>query len=118
MSPSRYGINKRKTDSQMTLEKMTWAGLASDQRTFNAETILQDMLKDPVKVLHLFQCFQEAQDNELCEVLSKSFDSGEININNNRLLPHQVVSLGFFLSRSNRKWKELNVDMCHLEITA
>ena len=77
-------------------------------------TISEDILKDPVKVLYLFQCFQEAQDNVLCEVLSQSFDAGVINISEHRLLPHQVVSLGFFLSRSHRKWKELNLYDCHI----
>ena len=91
--------------------KMTSHGSTFDQRI---STISQDVLEDPLKVLYLFQCFQEAQDNELCEVLSKSFDSGEIDISNNRLLPHQVVSLGFFLSRSHRKWKELNLYACYI----
>ena len=91
--------------------KMTSHGSTFDQRI---STISQDVLKDPVKVLYLFQCFQEAQDNELCEVLSKSFDSGKIDMNFNRLLPHQVVSLGFFLSRSHRKWKELNLRECYI----
>ena len=104
-------------DSQMTSEKMTGSsqqGSISGQRISNTGTISQDVLKDPVKVLYLFQCFQEAQDNELCEVLSKSFDSGKIDISGNRLLPHQVVSLGFFLSRSHRNWKELNMQRCHI----
>ena len=87
---------------------------SSDQRIFNTETISQDILKDPVKVFYLFQCFQEAQDNVLCEILSKSFDDGVININGHSLLPHEVVSLGFFLSRSYRKWKELNLHKCHI----
>ena len=91
--------------------KMTSHGSTFDQRI---STISQDVLEDPLKVLYLFQCFQEAQDNELCEVLSKSFDSGEIDISNNRLLPHQVVSLGFFLSRSHRKWKELTLYACYI----
>ena len=89
-------------------------GLISDQRISNTNTISQDVLKDPVKVLYLFQCFQEAQDNEPCEVLSKSFDRGEVNISGNRLLPHQMVSLGFFLSRSCRKWKELQLLDCYI----
>ena len=67
-----------------------------------------------MKVLYLFQCFQEAQDNELCENLSRSFDSDVIDISDHRLLPHQVVSLGFFLSRSHRKWNELNLSECHI----
>ena len=50
----------------------------------------------------------------MCEVLSKSFGDGVIDIINHSLLPHQVVSLGFFLSRSHRKWKELNLCMCYI----
>ena len=87
-------------------------GLSTDQRISNTETISQDILKDQVKVLYLFQCFQEAQDNVLCEVLSKSFGDGVIDISHHRLLPHQMVSLGFFLSRSHRKWKKLNLYGC------
>ena len=87
---------------------------SSDQRISNTGTISQDILKDPLKVLYLFQCFQEAQDNVLCEVLSKSFDDGVINIDGHSLLPHQMVSLGFFLSRSYRNWKQLNLRDCHI----
>ena len=104
-------------DSPVTSEKITGPsqqGSSSDQRISNTETISQDVLKDPVKVLYLFQCFQEAQDNELCEILSRSFDSGVIDISENRLLPHQVVSLGFFLSRLHRKWNELNLNKCYI----
>ena len=104
-------------DSQVTSEKMSGPsqqGSSSDQRIFNTVTISQDVLKDPVKVLYLFQCFQEAQDNELCEILSRSFDSDLVDISEQTLLPHQVVSLGFFLSRSHRKWNELILSECHI----
>ena len=104
-------------DSQVTSEKMTGPsqqGLNCDQRISNTGTISQGILKDSVKVLYLFQCFQEAQDNVLCKVLSKSFDAGIINISKHRLLPHQVASLGFFLSRSHRKWKKLNLLECYI----
>ena len=104
-------------DSPVTSEKMTGPsqqGSSSDQRISNTINISQDVLKDPVKVLYLFQCFQEAQNNELCEILSKSFDSGVIDISENRLLPHQVVSLGFFLSRSHIKWNKLNLRECYI----
>ena len=104
-------------DSPVNSEKITGPseqGSSSDQRISNTVTISQDVLKDPVKILYLFQCFQEAQDNELCEILSRAFDSGVIDINNHRLLPHQVVSLGFFLSKSYRKWNKLNLNNCHI----
>ena len=103
-------------DSQVTSEKMagpSQQGSNYDQRISNTGTISQDILKDSVKVLYLFQCFREAQDNVLCEVLSKSFDD-EIGINHHSFLPHQVVSLGFFLSRSHRKWKVLSLQWCHI----
>ena len=111
------GITNGKCKTLRHYLKMTdpsQQGLTFDQRISNTRTISQDVLKEPVKVLYLFQCFQEAQDDELCEVLSKSFDSGEIDISSNRLLPHQVVSLGFFLSRSHRKWKKLNLRECYI----
>ena len=84
----------------------------SDQQISNTGIISQDILKDLGKVLYLFQCFQEAQDDILCEVLSQLFDNSLINIRNHRLLPHELVALGFFLSRSHRKWKELNLENC------
>ena len=37
-----------------------------------------------------------------------------IDISYHSLLPHQVVSLGLFLSRSHRKWEELNLGSCHI----
>ena len=104
-------------DSPVTSEKMTGPsqqGSSSDQRISNTGAISQDVLKDPVKVVYLFQCFQEAQDNELCEILSRSFDSSVIDISKHRLLPHQVVSLGFFLSRSHKNWNELKLRSCHI----
>jgi len=98
--------------TQVTTGKMTAPFQQGFQETSNTLTISQDILKDPVKVLYLFQCFQEAQDDKLSDILSKSFDSGKINLSTNSLLLHQVVSLGFFLSRSHRKWKELNLECC------
>ena len=86
-----------------------------DQRMSTTEIISQYVLKDRSNVLYLFQCFQEAQDTALCKDLSKSFDSGVIDISDHSLLPHQVVSLGYFLSKSDRKkFKELNLSKCRI----
>ena len=90
-------------------------GCACNQRMSTTEIISQHVLKDRSNVLYLFQCFQEAQDIALCEVLSKSFDSGVIDISEHRLLPYQVVSLGYFLSKSDhKKLKELNLSKCYI----
>ena len=105
---------QQQQQQQQKISSPSQQGSSSDQRISNTGTISWDVLKDPVKVLYLFQCFQEAQDNKLCENLSRSFDSGVICINDHMLLPHQVVSLGFFLSRSHRKWNVLNLSKCHI----
>ena len=50
-------------DSPVKMIGPSQQGSSSDQRISNTVTISQDVLKDPLKVLYLFQCFQEAQDN-------------------------------------------------------
>ena len=87
-----------------------------DQRKSTTKMISLNILKEQSNVLYLFQCFQEAQDVELCKVLSKSFDNGVIDISAHRLLLYQVVSLGYFLSTANHhKLKELNISHCYIE---
>ncbi|XP_065917638.1 protein NLRC3-like [Dysidea avara] len=84
----------------------------TDQELNNTQTISQIILADPVKVLYLFQCFQEAQNDSMCEILSKSYwNSNNLNVS---LLPHQVVSLGFFLSKSTKTMTHLNMSNCHI----
>ena len=79
-----------------------------------------DILLDHAKILYLFQCFQEAQDNQLCKALHKTFREGCvfregcIILENQVLHPHQVASLGLFLSKSKLHWKKLNLANCHL----
>ena len=74
----------------------------------------QDILLDHAKILFLFQCFREAQNNQLCKALHKNFREGCINLENQVLYPHHVVSLGLFLSQSRHKWKTLNLAKCCL----
>ena len=81
----------------------------------NTESISQHIMNNKVSILFLFQCFQEAQDIVMCKALSKSFDNGMIDARRNSLLPHHVVSLGYFLSKSHhRTWKQLNLSGCHI----
>ena len=55
--------------SDQTTKSCFKTATTSDQGISCTETISQDILKDPVKVIYLFQCFQEAQDKMLCEAL-------------------------------------------------
>lgn len=59
----------------------------------------QGIVNNPVYLIYLFQCFNEAQDEELCEDLVGYLAGSLVNLNNLKLLPYQVASLGFFLSK-------------------
>ena len=85
----------------------------------SAVTISQDIMKDTRKVLYLFQCFQEAQDDTMCDILSKSVDNNQtgrsvINFMHQYLIPVEVTSLGFFLSRTHKKLDKLNLRNCYI----
>jgi len=110
-TPSTTPVMSHWFDYSLPSSSLTSSSASSSS---NASLCVQRHTADLVKVLYLFQCFQEAQDDNLCDILSKSFDSGRIDLNEHKLLPHQVISLGFFLSRSHRKWKELSLAFCHI----
>ena len=90
-------------------------GSPSNQENSNTLTVAMQILEDPLKLVCLFQCFQEAQDNIICKILSKALlDNKKISFHGNRLLPHEVVSLGCFLVKSCRKWNEVDLWECHI----
>jgi len=71
----------------------------------------------------MFQCFHEAQEESLCEALVKSmisFRKGieegiSLSLDYQTLFPHQVMSLGLFLSKTaNMKWKKLCLHNCQI----
>ena len=85
----------------------------------SALKISQDIMTDKRKVLYLFQCFQEAQDDTMCDILSKSVDdkqtgSSVIKLFGTSLIPLEVTSLGFFLSKSHKNLNKLNLTDCHI----
>ena len=68
----------------------------------------------PLLALYLYQCFREAGDEKLSEVVADSFD-GYVDLNGCRLLPHHLAYLGFFLSNlRSKEWAELNLYGCHV----
>ena len=77
--------------------------------------ISQNILVHQKKVLYLFQCFQEAQNDKLCEALANSIEDDRISFSYQKLLPYQIISLGFFLTKSKKVWKELVFEDCHLD---
>ena len=90
-------------------------GSALDHKNSTSFFISQDILQDPLKLLCLFQCFEEAQDSTFCEILSNELCSnGQISLHGKKLLPHEVVSLGCFLAKLCKKFNTLDLWECHI----
>jgi len=83
-----------------------------ESETSDIPLISRDIMSKKIKVLYLFQCFQEAEDDKLCKILSNSLNSS-INLRLSGLLPQHLMCLGLYLSQQN-EWVELNLARCHI----
>ena len=84
-------------------------------KVFGTRGIATDILKDTVKCLHLFQCFVEAGNTELMQKVGGFITHNTIDLSGNTLLPKDIHTLSFFLSRSTVKyWEILNLSMCYM----
>ena len=75
-------------------------------------------LDDKVKCFHLFRCFFEAGDNEMCRSIenAKTFNSKIINLDGTRLSPSDVECLTVFLTCSSHKeWNVLYLYKCFIQ---
>jgi len=91
--------------------------LSGDQPEPNKPTISVEFLKNTRKCLHLFQCFDEAEDREMCRQIDKAevFESGRINVSMQTLTPMEMKSLCVFLTKSSRRqWEELSLSSCYI----
>ena len=81
-------------------------------------TISDQFLDTNLKCFHLFRCFFEAGNNEMCASIemAKIFDSKIITLWNARLSPSDVECLTVFLTCSSHKeWEELNLCGCYIQ---
>jgi len=93
------------------------AFLSGDQPKQNGPTISGEFLKNTRKCLHLFQCFDEAKDFEMCHLIDKAevFEFGRINVSMQTLTPMEMKSLCIFLTKSSiRQWRELSLSSCNI----
>ena len=83
------------------------------------EIAISDQLLDTnLKCLHLFRCFSEAGNDEMCTSIesAKIFGSKIIMLWNVRLSPSDVECLTVFLTcSSHREWEELNLCGCYIQ---
>lgn len=90
---------------------------SSSRLQHNIDTILsQDVLDDHAKVLFLFQCFQEAENERLCKnLVQRIYEQRNINLENQVLNSCHIVSLGLLLSKSKYKWESVNLVECNIK---
>ena len=88
-------------------------------RILKSSGISKKLLQDKIKCLHLFQCFIEGS-NECTEHLAKSvFENKMIDLSNQTLQPKDVNILGFFLLRTSKHWKKIDLSQCYIgEVSA
>ena len=77
--------------------------------------ITGEIISDKVKCLHLFQCFLEAGDDEICQQVGSCLVDEKIDLSNTTLLLKDMHTLSFFLTRSTTKeWKLLDISNCYI----
>ena len=77
--------------------------------------LLDSIMRDKRKRLHVFQCYTEAKScTQVPEVIATMFKDGKVIVNNITLLPNHVSSLISFLSHSTIQLSILKLEKCHL----
>ena len=90
------------------------------KRIFKSQVfeISNEFLDTYLKCLHLFRCFFEAGNKEICRCIEKAkiFDIKIITLWNTRLSSSDVECLTVFLTCSSHKeWEELNLCGCYIQ---
>ena len=79
--------------------------------------IASNFLEDPIKCIHLFQCFKEVSDNKQCSVIdnAKIFEKNILDLHGVTLLPRDMEAVSVFLTHSKKQqWDELDFLLCNM----
>ena len=80
--------------------------------------ISNQFLDTHLKCLHLFRCFFEVGDKEICKSIenAKPFHSKAFSITHTRLSPNDLECMVVFLTQSSHKeWDKLNLYGCYIQ---
>ena len=98
-------------------------GQRSSFKTFlsggnEAVAIADKFLKDRLKCLRLYKCFNEVKDYKICQTIERAqiFKSKEIILGWATLTASDMVCISLFLTSSfSKEWKKLNLYNCHIQ---
>ena len=83
-----------------------------------AIAIVDKFLKDQLKCLRLYKCFNEARDYKMCQTIERAeiFKSKVINLGWSTLTASDMECISLFLTSSfNKEWEKLNLSCCHIQ---
>ena len=84
-------------------------------KVFGATTIAPETLNNKVNCLHLFQCFLEASDEELVQLVRKFLSDNSVDLGGHALLLKDLYTFCFFLKRSaTKQWNAVNLARCYI----
>ena len=84
-------------------------------KLFKNSKVSNKYLKNKMRCLHLFQCLVEANREDSIVSVKQLFQSNQIDLSNQTLLPSDLNTLGFFFVRSlNKEWDELDLSNCNI----
>ncbi|XP_065902513.1 protein NLRC3-like [Dysidea avara] len=85
-------------------------------KLFKEFYIAQKILQVKINRLRLFQCFKEAKDETMCNIIGESMQNKQVDLSGETLLPNHVVTLGFFLTQSYiLDWEKLDLSSCNMQ---
>ena len=80
--------------------------------------ISSQIMRDKLKCLHLFQCFMEAKNQDMCKKVGESLQNKKIDLSGEVLLPNHVNTLAFFLTHSHQYslgWDKLDLSRSSMQ---
>ena len=77
--------------------------------------INRSIINDKIKCLHLFQCFSEAENKDLCQYVGQLLQENEMDLSGQTLSAVNILTVSLFLTRSTAKhWNILNLSECYI----
>ena len=78
--------------------------------------ISKNMEENKIKRLHLFQCFTEAGNDDMCHYIGSLLQDGTIDLSEQTLSAVELYTLSSFLARCvRRQWSLLDLSNCYLD---
>lgn len=91
--------------------------LTGDVEASTSSSIANKFLEDPMKCIHMFQCFKEVGDQKQCAAIdnAKIFETKMLDLHEVTLLPRDMEAVSVFLTESQQKqWKRLDFLLCNM----